>query len=64
MTTKFKLLLETAIEDVLCKSTENGTCGEYYHHTQLVRQMTNADEMVYDACQDAQEFYEEETYEE
>lgn len=59
MTTKLKLALETAIEQVI-ENVENPD-WPYYIHSQLVRQMTNAAEMVFDASQDGQEYFASET---
>ena len=62
MQTRLKGELEEAIAGVLDRCAENGD-GDWEHliHPKLVHQMMNAAEAVFDAAQDAQEYYAHET---
>jgi hypothetical protein len=55
MDTALKAKLEKAIDKVLNDASEDDA-WKHYIHQGLVRQMTNAAELVFDAGQDAQEF--------
>jgi len=59
MNTKLKATIEEHIQKALDIRAEDG-CWEYYIHPELVKQMTNAAEVVFDAAQDAQEYFEHE----
>jgi hypothetical protein len=59
MNTKLKASIEEAIDGALNKHAEDGL-WEHYIHTKLVRQMTDAAEIVFDASQDSQTFFESE----
>ena len=56
MNTKLKATVEEAISKALDDHSEDG-CWEHFIHPEIVRQMTNAAEVVFDATQYAQEYY-------
>jgi hypothetical protein len=60
MNTQLKASMEVAISNVIAKHCEDDY-WDYLIHPQVVKQMANAVEAVFDAAQDAQEYYEHET---
>lgn len=61
MDTLFKAKIEVAIQKALNDSAENGEdAWSHLIHPDLVKQMTNAAESVFDAAQSAQDYYEHE----
>jgi len=52
--------LYNAINDVLTKFSEDGLWDNYIHQN-LVKQMLQAAELVFDSAQEAQEYYKHET---
>ena len=60
MNTKFKATLEEAISKSLNDHCED-EYWDYFIHPTLVRQMTDAAEVVFDAAQAAQEYYQRES---
>lgn len=57
MNTRLKATIETTIQKGLDAHCEDGDCWTHYIHPELVRQMTDAAEVVFDASQAAQEYY-------
>jgi hypothetical protein len=57
--TKLKAAIEEAIQGAIDDNCEDGL-WERYIHPELVKQMTNAAETVFDSAQDAQKFFEQE----
>jgi hypothetical protein len=61
MQTRLKGELEEAIGEILdSRADAGGDDWQYLIHPKLVHQMMNAAEAVFDAAQDAQEYYERE----
>ena len=60
MNTQLKAKLELAIDKVIQDNCEDDY-WQYMIHPELVKQMTNAAEMVFDSAQDAQLYYEHES---
>lgn len=58
MKLQLKLEIEKAIEKVIQKAAEDGE-WPYFIHDELISQMVNAAEAVFDSAQNAQAFYEE-----
>jgi hypothetical protein len=63
MKTKFKAEIESAITEVFNRHAEGmeDDPWDYLIHPKLISQMTNAAEVVFDAAQDSQEYYESES---
>lgn len=59
MNTKVKASIEDAINKAIIDHCDDPLWDRYIH-PELVKQMTNAAEAVFDAAQDAQKFFEQE----
>lgn len=62
MNTRLKASIEDAIQKVMNKAAEDdSSLWDHYIHPQLVKQMTNAAEVVFDSSADSQTYFEQET---
>lgn len=59
MNTKLKAAIEDAIQTTMDENCEEPMWDRFIH-PELVKQMTNAAEVVFDASQDAQKYFEQE----
>jgi hypothetical protein len=56
MNLELKVKLQRAIDRVIIDGCEDGL-WEYLIHPELIEQMTNAAELIFDSAQDAQEYH-------
>lgn len=57
MTLELKLKLYNAINKTILDEAEGEISFDYYIHPNLIKQMTDAAELVFDSSQEGQEYY-------